>query len=106
MSSFPNPGPNSGPNLGEPVLNLIAGEWQPALTGKWTERRDPADQTVLVAKAPDSGREDSQRAIAAAAKARAGWEALPPPKRGQILFEWLKWIDQNKERLAYLLTRE
>jgi acyl-CoA reductase-like NAD-dependent aldehyde dehydrogenase len=94
------------PELGQTVLNFVDGKWEPSANGKWTQRFDPADQTVLVATAPDSSREDARKAIEAAARAAADWAAWPSPKRGRLLFEWLNWIDGNRDHLAYLLTRE
>jgi alpha-ketoglutaric semialdehyde dehydrogenase len=97
---------NSSFEVGQTVLNFIDGKWEAGEADKWTERYDPADQTVLVARAPDSTRLDARRAIEAAAGAFAGWKAWSAPKRGRLLFDWLAWMDSHKDELAYLLTRE
>jgi len=97
---------NEIPELGQDVLNFIAGRWEPSSSGKWTSRYDPADQSILVARAPDSTREDTARAIEAASQASAAWRDLPPPRRGRLLFEWFSWMDRHRDRLAELLTRE
>jgi aldehyde dehydrogenase (NAD+) len=97
---------NSIPEIGQTVFNFIDGEWEAAASDKWSERFDPADQSVLVARAPDSSREDAGRAVEAAARAAEGWSALPAPRRGRLLFDWLEWIDSHKDELATLLTRE
>jgi aldehyde dehydrogenase (NAD+) len=97
---------NSIPEIGQTVLNFIGGKWQPSESDKWTDRYDPADRSVLVARAPDSIAADAQRAIEAAAEAADKWNALNPPKRGRLLFEWLNWMDAHKDELANLLTRE
>jgi aldehyde dehydrogenase (NAD+) len=97
---------NSFPELGQTMLNFIGGKWEPPSDDKWTERYDPADQTVLAARAPDSSIEDARRAVEAAASVAEAWAAWPAPKRGRLMFEWLNWIDRNRERLAMLLTRE
>ncbi|MGH9763320.1 MAG: aldehyde dehydrogenase family protein, partial [Blastocatellia bacterium] len=55
---------------------------------------------------PDSSRKDARRAIEAAAHAAPGWKAVPAPKRGKLLFAWLKWLDGHRQALANLLTRE
>src|SRR5215471_7385033 len=94
------------PQLGQDVLNFVGGRWEPSHNGKLTTRYDPADQTVLVARAPDSSREDAARAIEAASQASAAWRELPPPRRGRLLFEWFNWMDRHRDRLAELLTRE
>src|SRR5215470_10530603 len=97
---------NEIPELGQDALNFIAGRWEPSAAGHWTTRYDPADNSVLVARAPDSSREDASRAIEAASQAAPEWRELPPPRRGRLLFEWFSWMDRNRDRLAELLTRE
>src|SRR5687767_13983299 len=97
---------NNPLDTGQEVMNYIDGKWEPSETDKWTERHDPADNSVLVARAPDSSRQDASRAVAAASRAGAEWRKWPAPKRGRVLFDWLSWIDSRKERLAELLTRE
>jgi aldehyde dehydrogenase (NAD+) len=94
------------PEVGQKVLNFIGGRWEPAATDKWTDRYDPADYSTLVARAPDSSREDASRAIQAAARAFDEWRDWPAPRRGRLLFDWLGWIDARKEEIANLLTRE
>lgn len=92
--------------IGQRVLNFIDGRWVESQTGKWTERYDPADNSVLVATAPDSAREDARSAIEAAARAQSAWSEWPAPKRGRLLFDWLAWLDARKDELAHVLTRE
>lgn len=97
---------NAIPETSATVLNFIDGTWEAASSDQWTERYNPADQSVLVARAPDSAREDARRAIEAAARAAESWSALPAPRRGRLLFDWLTWLDSHKDELAALLTRE
>lgn len=97
---------NSSFEVGQTVLNFIDGKWEASESDKWTERHDPADQSVFIARAPDSNRTDAARAIAAAAAAFENWNAWSAPKRGRLLFDWLAWMDTHKDELAYLLTRE
>jgi alpha-ketoglutaric semialdehyde dehydrogenase len=91
---------------GQTVLNFVNGQWEPAVSGKWAERFDPSDTRILAGRAPNSSREDAQRAIEAARRAAEAWSAWPAPKRGRLLFDWLAWIDSRKDKLASLLTRE
>jgi len=97
---------NSIPEIGQKVLNFIGGKWEPSASDQWSDRHDPADQSILVARAPNSSTEDASRAIEAASQASADWAALAAPKRGRLLFEWLNWMDAHKDELANLLTRE
>jgi alpha-ketoglutaric semialdehyde dehydrogenase len=97
---------NSSFEVGQTVLNFIDGKWEASESDKWTARYDPADQSILVARAPDSTRADARRAIEAAHGAFEIWNRWSAPKRGRLLFDWLAWIDSHKDQLAYLLTRE
>jgi acyl-CoA reductase-like NAD-dependent aldehyde dehydrogenase len=94
------------PVLGERVSNFIDGAWTESRSGKWVERYDPADQSVLVGSAPDSIREDAAAAVDAAARSIGAWSATPAPRRGRLLFDWMKWLEQRRHELAELLTRE
>jgi len=96
----------SFPRIGQLTLNFIDGAWEESSSGKWTDRYDPADQSILVTRAPDSTRADAIRAINAAARAAGAWRELPAPKRGRLLFDWLTWIDSRRDQLAELLTAE
>src|SRR5262249_58728866 len=96
----------SFPRIGQQILNFIDGAWQESASGRWTDRYDPANQSVLVAHSPDSSREDAIRAINAAARAASAWRDWPAPKRGRLLFDWLGWIGSRREQLAGLLTSE
>lgn len=97
---------NAFPGLGETVFNYLDGKWEASETGKFVERYDPADNAVLIGRAPDSSRQDTRRAIEAAAAASDAWRNLGGAKRGRLLFDWLAWMDKHKDELAYLLTRE
>jgi phenylacetaldehyde dehydrogenase len=67
--------------------NLIDGKWVPAVSGKTFEVYNPADGSVI-ARTPDSDREDINRAVTAARRAfEAGpWQRLTPSERGKLLW--------------------
>jgi acyl-CoA reductase-like NAD-dependent aldehyde dehydrogenase len=96
----------SFPKIGQLTLNFIDGVWEESRSDKWIDRYDPADQSVLITRAPDSNRDDTIRAIDAATRAAPVWRGWPAPKRGRLLFDWLGWIDSRREQLAELLTAE
>ncbi len=85
--------------------NYIAGQWMDALSGETFESTNPANGQ-LIGEVPKGGREDVERAIAAAAEAFTRWRKVPAPKRGEVLFRVGRLLEQNKERLAQLMTRE
>ena len=86
--------------------NSIGGEWVPAASGRTFENRNPADVEDLVGLFPESGREDVQRAVAAAKKAFSGWRDTPAPRRAEILYATGAILERDKEPLARLMTRE
>jgi len=73
--------------LKRPKRNLINGEWVPAATGKLFETLNPATGSLL-AKVPDSEREDINRAVEAARHAfeNSAWQRMTPSERGKLLW--------------------
>src|SRR5258708_23575338 len=65
--------------LSRPKHNLIDGKWVPAASGKSFEVLNPADASLL-ARVPDSEREDINRAVAAGRRAfdSVPWQRMPP----------------------------
>jgi succinate-semialdehyde dehydrogenase/glutarate-semialdehyde dehydrogenase len=66
---------------------------------------NPATQDML-AKVPNFGEEETNRAIAAASKALPGWKGLLAKERGRILRRWFDLIMDNQEDLATIMTCE
>ncbi|HEV2303934.1 MAG TPA: aldehyde dehydrogenase family protein [Candidatus Acidoferrales bacterium] len=86
--------------------NFIDGKWVESKTTKTFERRNPANIDEVVATVPLSTREEMREAIAAARTAFPAWRDTPAPERGKILFRAVRIMEQQKEALARLLTRE
>ncbi len=85
--------------------NYIAGQWVTALSGEVFPSFNPANGEII-GEVPKSGRADVERAVAAAVEAFPRWRKVPAPKRGEILYRVGRKLEENKERLAQLLTRE
>lgn len=85
--------------------NYIAGQWVTALSGEVFPSFNPANGEII-GEVPKSGRADVERAVAAAVEAFPRWRKVPAPKRGEILYRVGRKLEENKERLARLLTRE
>ena len=85
--------------------NYIDGKWVPSETGRTFESLDPANGEVVgvVAKSSPS---DVNRAVEAAAGAFRRWRLVPAPKRGEILFRVGQLLQERKEQLARLMSRE
>lgn len=88
------------------VNNYIGGSWVAARSGKRFEKSNPADRRDVVASVALSDKEDVDRAVEAARNAFPAWKALPPPKRGEILFRVGEILLKKKDELGYLVTRE
>src|ERR1700678_1172165 len=86
--------------------NFINGEWVESKSTRIFERRNPANNDEVVARVPLSTREEMKQAIAAAKAAFPAWRDTPAPTRGRILFKVVRIMEEQKEELARLLTRE
>jgi aldehyde dehydrogenase (NAD+) len=86
--------------------NYINGQWVASRSGRTLERRNPADLGELIGYAPLSTREEAGEAIAAAERALPAWRKEPAPSRGRILAKAARLLEERKEELARLLTRE
>ncbi len=86
--------------------NLINGHWCSARSGRQAESIDPATGEAIGHLA-DSGSEDIQEAIQAAASAFVGTDwAHNPRLRQQVMLEWADNLAAQADGLASLLTRE
>ncbi|MFR9803430.1 NAD-dependent succinate-semialdehyde dehydrogenase [Pseudonocardia sp. RS010] len=101
----------TNPDLERKVLEavptglLIAGEWRQAASGATTKVEDPATGEVL-AEVADAGREDGLAALTAAHEAQAGFAAMAPRERGEILRRAYETMIARVDDLALLMTLE
>ncbi|MBE7515529.1 MAG: aldehyde dehydrogenase family protein [Chloracidobacterium sp.] len=86
--------------------NYIGGEWVAPSSGQWFDNVNPADTSDIVGRFPNSGREDVDRAVAAAKEAATRWRRTPAPKRAEILFTLGEILRKNKEAYTQQMTRE
>jgi aldehyde dehydrogenase (NAD+) len=92
--------------MADTFKNFIGGEWVEPSTGNYFENRNPARQSDLIGMWPRSGKEDVDRAAAAAKRAQADWAATPAPERGAILKAVGDILVQRKDDIARAATRE
>src|SRR5919109_4017613 len=85
--------------------NFIGGEWVEAASGETFESKSPATGEII-GVFPKSGPEDADRAVAAAKEAYEEWRLVPAPKRGEILFRFARLLEEAKDGLTDLMTRE
>lgn len=86
--------------------NLIGGEWVASRSGETYEDRNPADTGEVVGRFQRSAPEDIREAVRAAREAFPAWAATPVPERGRILHRVAARLEEQKEELASILTRE
>jgi acyl-CoA reductase-like NAD-dependent aldehyde dehydrogenase len=86
--------------------NLIGGEWRDSASGVTFVDTNPARDSDVIGAFQRSTVEDLDAAISAAQRAFPGWRATPAPERGEIILRAALLLEQHREELAQLLTRE
>jgi aldehyde dehydrogenase (NAD+) len=86
--------------------NLIAGEWQAAEGGETFESVNPARRADVLGHFAKGGARDIDRAVRAAVAAQPEWARTPVPVRAEILARAGRILEERKEELARLMTRE
>ncbi|HTP50507.1 MAG TPA: CoA-acylating methylmalonate-semialdehyde dehydrogenase [Anaeromyxobacteraceae bacterium] len=89
-----------------PLLPLwIAGKDVASTSGRTGDVFDPSTGRVI-RRAPLGGKEDVNRAVAAAAAALPGWRDTPPLRRARVLGRFREVLEANREEIAKLITEE
>jgi aldehyde dehydrogenase (NAD+) len=86
--------------------NFIKGEWVESSSPKSVENINPANTEDRLGLVRLSTREEARSAVEAAAEAFRDWRATPAPARGRIVARAARLLEEDKENLATLLTRE
>jgi malonate-semialdehyde dehydrogenase (acetylating)/methylmalonate-semialdehyde dehydrogenase len=89
----------------EILSNFVGGRWVPAAATSFVDVHNPARGTVI-ARAPLSTASDVDLAVAAAARAFAGWSETPPVVRARAMFRFKALLEDHFEELARLVTTE
>jgi betaine-aldehyde dehydrogenase len=90
----------------ETKLNYINGTWVPALSGKTRGTINPATGETLALIA-DSGRDDAQRAVAAAKRSfyeDGTWRRMNAQKRADMVLSIAGEMEKRRDKLAMLDT--
>src|SRR5258708_1084343 len=90
----------------QPCRNFIKGQWVKSSSTRTSERRNPANLDEIVGFAPLSTREETREAIAAARAAFPAWRNTPAPVRARVLAKAALLMEQQKDEIARLMTRE
>ncbi|HEU5001426.1 MAG TPA: aldehyde dehydrogenase family protein [Actinomycetota bacterium] len=86
--------------------NWIGGRWVPAASGETFPSGNPADRDEVLGTFPASGAADIDAAVGAATGAYPGWRRTPTPRRADYVLRAGLVLEQRKEELARLMTRE
>ncbi len=86
--------------------NFIGGEWRSSHSGETFTSTNPAYTSEVIGRYQMSNAADIEDSVEAAVKAQPGWAAVPAPERGEILLHTASLLEQEKEELAALMTRE
>ncbi|MEF8787648.1 MAG: aldehyde dehydrogenase family protein [Planctomycetota bacterium] len=86
--------------------NYIDGEWVAAQDGETFEHQNPARLSDVTGRFPLSKAQDVDKAITAAQQAFHGWACTSPRERVNILERALENMEDRKEDIARVLSRE
>src|SRR5690606_41839409 len=79
-------------------LNYIGGKWVPASTGEVEASINPANRHDVVGYVQLSGRDDLEKAVAAAKNALSFWRKRSGPERGEFLHRMANILERSEER--------
>ena len=86
--------------------NFIGGEWIESASTKTIDNINPANTTDVIGTVKLSTREEASKAVESAYHAFRDWKNTPAPTRGKIVAKFARLLEENKEELARILTRE
>jgi succinate-semialdehyde dehydrogenase/glutarate-semialdehyde dehydrogenase len=96
-------------NLKDPSLlkqrAYIDGQWVAADSGATFEVTNPATGDVI-ARVPQMGEAEAERAVVAAHKALKQWKRKTAKQRSELLLGWYALMQENLDDLALILTAE
>lgn len=87
------------------IKNYVGGSWVDVEAGERLDVTNPATGETL-AQVPLSGAGDVDAAVRAARKAFPGWRATPPLERARACFELKYRLEERRDDLAALVTRD
>jgi len=86
--------------------NFIGGQWIESASGKTVENSNPSNTDDVLGEFRQATREEARSAVEAASNAFREWRRTPAPTRGRIVARAARLMEEDKENLAQLLTRE
>ena len=86
--------------------NFINGQWVESTSSKTVKNVNPANIDDVLGTVRQATRDEARAAVEAAAAAFHGWRTTPAPARGRIVARAARLMEEAKEELAQILTRE
>ncbi|HEX8178712.1 MAG TPA: aldehyde dehydrogenase family protein [Pyrinomonadaceae bacterium] len=86
--------------------NFINGQWLESTSEQTAPNYNPANTDEVLGTVRLATREEARSAVEAAAEAFRGWRATPAPARGRIVARAARLLEDDKENLAAIITRE
>ncbi|MEK6337518.1 MAG: aldehyde dehydrogenase family protein, partial [Acidobacteriota bacterium] len=86
--------------------NFIGGKWTVSSSSKTVNNINPANTDEILGTVRQATRDEARAAVEAASEAFPGWRATPAPARGKIVARAARLLEDAKEELATILTRE
>jgi len=87
-------------------FNYIDGEWVSAQSGDVYASINPANTEEVLGYFQKSDERDVEVAIQVAEKAFKAWSHVAVPERGDVLFKLIYLLEEQKEELATIITKE
>src|ERR1700741_2343838 len=86
--------------------NYIGGKWIESTSTRTAQNINPANTDDVLGTIRQATRAEARAAVEEAAYAFRDWRAAPAPARGRIVAKAARLLEDHKEELAQLLTRE
>src|SRR5262247_4192662 len=86
--------------------NFIGGKWIESSSSRIVENVNPANTDDIIGSVRQATREEATQAVNVAAAAFRDWRSTPAPARGRIVARAARLMEEHKEELARILTRE
>src|SRR2546426_12373594 len=86
--------------------NFVGGKWIESASSRTVDNINPSNTGDIIGAVRQATREEARAAVEAASEAFHGWRSTPAPARGKIVAKAARLLEEAKEELAQILTRE
>jgi methylmalonic acid semialdehyde dehydrogenase len=86
--------------------NFINGKWLESNSSRTVANVNPANPDDILGTVRQATRDEARAAVEAAVESFSRWRATSAPTRGKIVARAARLLEEHKEKLARILTRE